>query len=196
MKNYLGRAVLTPIILALALGTPSSALAAGAGGVDPHPDAHKSSTGTPAAEEGCLETACAPIRKATIVNGEAIAPAGAPAGVQLVIAAANKIRTKPYLWGGGHSRWADSGYDCSGAVSFALHGAKLLPSPLDSTSFESWGAPGAGRWISVYANPGHAYAVIAGLRFDTAGGADGPRWYKSTAAAATGPFTVRHPAGY
>ncbi len=196
MKNFPGRAVFAPMIVALGLATPSAALAAGSGGVDPHPGAHKSAAGTPAAEEGCLESSCSPIKKATIVNGEAIAPAGAPAGGQLVIAAANKIRTKPYLWGGGHGRWADSGYDCSGAVSFALHGAKLLPSPLNSTSFETWASPGVGRWISVYANPGHAYAVIAGLRFDTAGGADGPRWYKSTVAAATGPFTVRPPAGY
>ena len=194
------------MIVALALATPSLTLAATPGGVDPHPGAHKSAATTNPVEEGCTEASgatstegvCAPVKKARIVAGEAIAPASAPPGVQAVIAAANKIRTKPYVWGGGHRKWFDSGYDCSGAVSFALHGADLLPSPLDSTSLETWGESGAGRWITVYANGGHTYAVIAGLRWDTAGSASGtgPRWYKSTKAAASGPFTVRHPDGY
>lgn len=179
MKHRGGRIALPPFIIALALLVPSTALASGPGGVDPNP--------TPATVPGA---------KARLVDGEAIAPASAPPAVQAVITAANKIHTKPYEWGGGHHKWVDRGYDCSGAVSFALRGGKLLTSPLDSTSFERWGSPGGGSWITVYANSGHAYAVIAGLRFDTAGGADGPRWYKSTAAAATGPFTVRHPAGY
>ncbi|MBN9622981.1 MAG: C40 family peptidase [Actinobacteria bacterium] len=181
------------LILTFTLLLPGAASAAG-GGLDPHPEGHGVAE-SPATEEAC-GTTCAATTAARLVDGEAIAPPGAPAGVQQVIAAANKIRTKPYLWGGGHGKWNDAGYDCSGAVSFALRGAKLLSTPLDSTSFETWGAPGAGRWITVYSNPGHAYAVIAGLRFDTAGGADGPRWYSSTAAAATGPFTARHPAGY
>lgn len=183
LRNHMGRAVLTPFIIVLALAVPSIASAAGAGGVDPH------ATPTPATVPGA---------KARLVNGEAIAPASAPPAVQAVIAAANKIRTKPYIWGGGHGRWADAGYDCSGAVSFALHGAKLLSTPLDSTSFESWGEAGPGNWINVYANGGHAYAVIAGLRWDTAGNTSGtgPRWHKSLRAAASGPFTVRHPSGY
>jgi hypothetical protein len=183
LKNYPGRAVFTPTlaVVALALAMSGSALAASPGGVDPHPSAVRSSAGTPAEEEGCVAGSCAPIQRARIVNGEAIAPAGAPAGVQLIIATANKIRTKPYLWGGGHGRWADRGYDCSGAVSFALHGAKLLSTPLDSTSFEGWGTPGPGRWVTVYANAGHAYAVIAGLRLDTSAAGDpsdkdGPQW--------------------
>ena len=181
MKNYKGRAALAPFIIALALVVPSTAWASGPGGVTP--------TETPATVPGA---------KARLVNGEAIAPASAPPAVQSVIAAANKIRTKPYEWGGGHHKWADRGYDCSGAVSFALRGGKMLSSPLDSTSLESWGSEGRGSWISVYANSGHAYAVIAGLRWDTAGSADGtgPRWYKSTKAAASGPFTVRHPAEF
>ncbi|MBA3867085.1 MAG: C40 family peptidase [Solirubrobacterales bacterium] len=136
--------------------------------------------------------------KATLVNGRAIPPAGAPAAVRKVIAAANKIRAKPYIWGGGHGRWWDAGYDCSGAVSFALHGGRLLETPMPSGPMESWGLPGAGHWITVYANAGHAYAVIAGLRWDTAGDTSGtgPRWHEGTAAAAAGRFIARHPEGY
>jgi cell wall-associated NlpC family hydrolase len=139
-----------------------------------------------------------PPGKAILVNGRAIAPVDAPPAVKKVIAAANKIRTKPYIYGGGHARWWDSGYDCSGAVSFALHGGGFLSSPLPSGPMESWGSGGKGRWITVYANGGHAYAVIAGLRWDTAGNTSGtgPRWHKSLRAAASGPFAARHPAGY
>jgi hypothetical protein len=135
---------------------------------------------------------------AMLVNGRAIAPRNAPLAVRQVIAAANKIRTTPYIWGGGHGRWYDSGYDCSGAVSYALHGGKLLTSPLPSGSMTTWGAPGPGRWITVYANASHAYAVIAGLRWDTAGdeSESGPRWHEGTAAAASGVFIARHPVGY
>jgi hypothetical protein len=136
--------------------------------------------------------------KAKLVNGVAVAPEDAPPGLKKVIAAANKIRTKPYVWGGGHGRWWDEGYDCSGAVSYALRGAGLLPSPLDSTGLMSWGIPNPGRWITVYANGGHTYAVIAGLRWDTAGSAKGtgPRWYVDSRSAVPGKFVVRHPLGY
>jgi hypothetical protein len=135
---------------------------------------------------------------AMLVNGRAIAPLDAPPAVRKVINAANRIRTKPYIYGGGHGRWWDSGYDCSGAVSFALHGGRLLASPLPSGPMEAWGAPGAGRWITVYANAGHAYAVIAGLRWDTAGNTSGsgPRWHEDLGAAAGGRFIARHPIGY
>ncbi len=145
-----------------------------------------------------VAAATGPPGKATLVNGRAIAPANAPAAVKKVIAAANQIRTKPYIYGGGHARWWDRGYDCSGAVSFALHGGGFLSGPLPSGPMEGWGSPGRGRWITVYANGGHAYAVIAGLRWDTAGNTHGtgPRWHKSLSAAAGGPFTARHPAGY
>jgi hypothetical protein len=145
-----------------------------------------------------VENPTGPPGKAMLVNGRAIPPINAPAAVKQVIAAANKIRTKPYIWGGGHGRWWDRGYDCSGSVSFALHGAGLISTPMPSGSLESWGAPGKGRWITVYANGGHAYAVIAGLRWDTAGDTSGtgPRWHKSLRAAASGPFVARHPAGY
>jgi cell wall-associated NlpC family hydrolase len=139
-----------------------------------------------------------PPGKAMLVNGRAIPPANAPAAVKKVIAAANKIRTKPYIYGGGHGRWWDRGYDCSGAVSFALRGAGLIDTPMPSGSLAGWGSAGKGRWITVYANGGHAYAVIAGLRWDTAGNTSGtgPRWHKSLRAAASGPFTARHPDGY
>jgi cell wall-associated NlpC family hydrolase len=145
-----------------------------------------------------VETPTAPPGKAIIVRGRAIAPADAPAAVKKVIAAANKIRTKPYIYGGGHGRWWDAGYDCSGAVSFALHGGSLIDTPMPSGSLAGWGSAGKGRWITVYANGGHAYAIVAGLRWDTAGTTNGtgPRWHKSLKAQASGPFTVRHPAGY
>jgi len=128
----------------------------------------------------------------------AIAPEGAPQEVKDAIAAANRITNKPYKYGGGHGSWEDSGYDCSGSVSYALHGGGLLRSPLDSGSFMSWGRAGRGEWITVYANSGHAYAVIAGLRFDTSsagdGGEKGPRW-RSTARSSSG-YTARHPGGF
>jgi len=133
---------------------------------------------------------------AALVRGRAIAPVDAPAAVKRVIAAANRIRTKPYVWGGGHGRWWDRGYDCSGAVSYALRGGDFLDSPLPSGPMERWGRPGGGRWISVYANAGHAYAVIAGLRWDTSGNSSGtgPRWHTEMASASG--FVARHPAGY
>jgi cell wall-associated NlpC family hydrolase len=138
------------------------------------------------------------VSAAMLVRGRAIAPLDAPPAVRKVIAAANKIRAKPYIWGGGHGRWWDRGYDCSGAVSFALHAGKFLTSPLPSGPMETWGSPGPGRWITVYANASHAYAVIAGLRWDTAGNTSGtgPRWHEDLAAAAGGRFVARHPAGY
>jgi cell wall-associated NlpC family hydrolase len=144
------------------------------------------------------ETTTGPPGKAMLVNGRAIPPVNAPAAVKKVIAAANKIRNKPYVYGGGHARWWDRGYDCSGAVSFALRGAGLISTPMPSGSLAGWGSPGKGKWITVYANGGHAYAVIAGLRWDTAGNTSGtgPSWHKSLRAAAAGPYTARHPAGY
>jgi cell wall-associated NlpC family hydrolase len=145
-----------------------------------------------------VENPTAPPGKAILVRGRAIPPADAPPAVKRVIAAANKIRTKPYIYGGGHGRWWDAGYDCSGAVSFALHGGSLIDTPMPSGSLAGWGSAGKGRWITVYANGGHAYAIIAGLRWDTAGTTKGtgPRWHKSLKAQASGPFTARHPAGY
>ena len=127
-------------------------------------------------------------------DGTAVAPLEAPSVVAQVIAAGNAIATTPYKWGGGHGAWKDSGYDCSGSVSFALAGAGLMSSPLTSGGFMSWGDPGPGRWISIYANNGHVFMVVAGLRFDTSGrGAHGSRW--QDAARAAGGYTIRHPPG-
>jgi cell wall-associated NlpC family hydrolase len=137
-------------------------------------------------------------------DGTATAPANAPAAVQAMIAAANQIIDKPYRVGGGHGHWNDSAYDCSGAVSFALHGAGLLSSPEDSSGLMSYGAAGPGRWVSVYSDPSHAFIVIAGIAFDTAnyGGpnipsGDGPRWRRNPLGnlADGGHYVVRHPPG-
>jgi hypothetical protein len=130
-------------------------------------------------------------------NGVAYAPSKAPASVKRVIWAANQLRNKPYKWGGGHAGWRDSGYDCSGSVSFALHAAGLLGAPQVSGSFARYGKSGKGRWISIYANKGHVFMVVAGMRFDTSpygAGGKGPRW-RVTARPAGG-FKVRHPAGF
>jgi len=153
-----------------------------------------------------------PAKRAKIVDGVAIPPAGAPARVKNAIAAANRIIRKPYIYGGGHGPYAgpwtrtalDRGYDCSGTISFALYGGRFLTSPLNSSGFMGWGASGIGRWITVYTNPGHAYVVIAGLRLDTSVGerasaedqrsGRGPRWRRYSRSPAG--FTARHPSGY
>ncbi len=130
-----------------------------------------------------------------IRGGIAYAPENAPLAVQQVIWAANKLRHKPYIYGGGHQSFRSRGYDCSGTVSFALHGGRLLDSPLDSSSFMSWGERGRGQWITVYTNPGHAWAIIAGMRLDTSGpGQSGPRW-RTEARTGRG-FRARHPLGF
>lgn len=137
-------------------------------------------------------------------DGLAVPPPDAPPEVVNAIAAANEIASRPYRYGGGHNAsFRDRGYDCSGAVSYALHGGGLLDSPLDSSSFMRWGARGRGRWITVYTNPGHAFVVIAGLRFDT-GGRDqaarrrgapgsGPRWGGRRSSRG---YRTRHPVGF
>jgi hypothetical protein len=131
---------------------------------------------------------------ARVVRGVARAPRGAPRAVRRVIRAANRLRHRPYRYGGGHRSFRDSAYDCSGAVSYALHGAGLLAAPLDSRGLARWGAPGYGRWITVYANRRHAFLVVAGLRFDTSGlGQSGPRWRLE--ARSTARFRARYPAG-
>lgn len=151
----------------------------------------------PAGEAGAaapIENVAPPSGSTATLNsdGTATAPADAPEAVKGAIAAANAISDTPYLYGGGHGSFESSGYDCSGSASYALHGGGLLSSPLDSTGFMTWGESGPGSWITVYSNPGHAYVVIAGLRFDTSGGA-GPRWQGPRDS--TG-FVATHPAGY
>jgi cell wall-associated NlpC family hydrolase len=127
-------------------------------------------------------------------NGLAVAPASAPAEVQAIIAAGNEIATKPYKYGGGHGKWRDTGYDCSGSMSYALHGAGLLDTALDSTGFMSWGEPGRGEWVTTYANAGHSYMLVAGLRFDTsARKVTGNRW--SDQMRSPRAYTIRHPEG-
>jgi cell wall-associated NlpC family hydrolase len=128
-----------------------------------------------------------------LADGTASPPAGAPAEIAAVIAAGNRIASTPYRWGGGHARWEDSGYDCSGSVGYALHGGGLLAATSDSTGLMSYGEAGPGRWITIYANRDHVYMVVAGLRYDTSG-ADPSRW-QSDIRAADG-FTIRHPAGF
>jgi cell wall-associated NlpC family hydrolase len=139
----------------------------------------------------------APKGHAKLVHGKAIAPSNAPLRVQKVIAAANRIRNKPYKWGGGHGTWNDSGYDCSGSVSYALHGGRLLHTALDSSGFMHWARGGKGRWITVYTNPSHAFMVVAGLRFDTSMTAgNGPGWSKNVHAERLGDFRKRHKARF
>jgi hypothetical protein len=135
---------------------------------------------------------------AKIIKGVAYAPAFAPMRVKKAIWAGNKIRTKPYAVGGGHGRWNDSAYDCSGSVSYVLHAAGLLKTSMDSSEFESWGRHGLGQWITVYTNPGHAFVEIAGVRLDTSREGDphpargtGPRWRPLMTG--TGGYLARHP---
>lgn len=126
--------------------------------------------------------------------GTTTSPADAPGVIQRVIAAGNAIAGLPYIYGGGHGSFRAAGYDCSGSVSYALAAGGLLDSPLDSTGFMSWGEPGPGKWITVYANAGHAYMVVAGRRFDTSalrGG--GTRWTNEMRPSAG--FVARHPPG-
>ena len=134
-----------------------------------------------------------------LVGGRAVAPPSAPPVVQRVIAAANHIDGRPYVWGGGHLSFRSRGYDCSGAVGYALHAGGLLASTMVSGQLAHWGEAGVGRWITVYANREHVFAVVAGLRFDTRGnwpGVRGPRWKMGMPDARTlAGFVARHPAG-
>ncbi len=132
-------------------------------------------------------------------GGLATIPPAAPARVAAIINAANSVARKPYVYGGGHGRLADetfvdTAYDCSGSVSFALAAAGLVDSPLDSSALARFGKAGPGRWVTIYANAGHAFMTVAGLRFDTSGrDAGGSRWQADARTVAG--FTVRHPAG-
>ena len=136
--------------------------------------------------------------RAILRNGIAYAPSRAPDNIKNAIWAVNTLRRKPYVWGGGHGSFNDYGYDCSGAVSFALHYAGLLEAPLPSNDFRRYGKRGRGRWITIYSRDGHTFAIIAGLRLDTTdmrdGGAVGPRWYAE--GRDTHGFDARHPAGW
>jgi cell wall-associated NlpC family hydrolase len=179
-------------LFALAAAAPASAQTGGT----PPPGSTESTSTTPAPTGPTGPTGRAKLRK----DGTAVAPANAPPAVQNAIAAGNAIRTMPYRWGGGHRSFSDTGYDCSGAISYVLNGAGMLASPMPSGPFMSWGEPGKGQWITVYANAGHMYAVIAGLRFDTSAVGEkvrqgsGPRWRRSKRKPAG--YAVRHYQGY
>jgi hypothetical protein len=178
LLSYLTRALALASLMLLAVLAPS-AIAATNGGV---------------AAEIAPTDAVGPV--ATVDRlGVAHAPAGAPRAVKAAIAAGNRIQGKPYVWGGGHGKWEARGYDCSGTVSYVLHAGGLLKSPLVSGAFaRSFGLRGKGRWITVYANGGHAFAYIAGLRLDTSGtGGRGPRWRMEPRRMRG--FVARHPRG-
>jgi hypothetical protein len=138
-----------------------------------------------------------PGHTARYLSGLAAAPMSAPLAVQKIIWAGNQIVGLPYIWGGGHASFSSPGYDCSGTVSFALHGGHLLSTPEDSSEFMGFGSHGVGTWVTVFTNPGHAYMTVAGLRLDTSSADDpsnqqGPRW-RPLRPANSG-FSVRHPA--
>ncbi|MEO9118259.1 MAG: hypothetical protein ABI355_04005 [Solirubrobacteraceae bacterium] len=190
-------------------GSSQAAAAAGGTGVGGSPS---SSSSTPAAHsnggQGIGAPATAPSTpahptvpgsRAKIIKGVAYAPSYAPRKVQEIIWAGNRIRTKPYVFGGGHGVWKDVGYDCSGSVSYVLHAAHLLNTSMDSSGFENWGQSGVGQWVTVYTNPGHAFIEVAGIRLDTSAEGDphpapgtGPRWRPLMQG--TPGFQSRHPA--
>ena len=144
---------------------------------------------------GTMPTQLAPGDRAQIgSDGLAIAPASAPPQVQAIIAAGNEIASKPYKYGGGHGKWNDSGYDCSGSVSYALHGAGLLDTAMPSGDFTDWGDSGPGQWVTLYAKSSHMFMVVAGIRFDTSGRTkNNTRW--QTNMRSTSGYTAVHPPG-
>jgi cell wall-associated NlpC family hydrolase len=164
-------------------------------GATPAPTAAASSTSTARLKRDTGPTSDAAISEADVLkNGIALPPIEAPEPVRQIIEAGNSIARTPYLWGGGHGKWLDRGYDCSGSVSYALASAGLLNAPLDSGRLMGWGLPGKGKWVTIYANNGHVYLVVAGVRFDTSGTrATGSRWQKSMRPG--GGFVARHPPG-
>jgi hypothetical protein len=180
-------------VCVLAVAVPAAAQTGGSG--PPGGTTTTTTTTDPAAPVG--PPGRAKLRK----DGTALAPADAPPAIQSAIAAGNAIHTLPYRWGGGHRTFFDSAYDCSGAVSYVLHAAGFLSSPEPSGPLaSSWGVPGKGRWITVYANSSHAYMVVAGLRFDTSAVGErlnqgsGPRW-RHTKRKARG-YTAKYFPGY
>jgi cell wall-associated NlpC family hydrolase len=202
---------LVPGFALLALAVPSSALAAGGSGLTSAKSKTKNNTkkvttadnggagiNGPAPGTSTPEHPMVTGNTAKIVNGVAYAPSYAPIEVKKAIWAGNQIRKKPYAVGGGHGTWNDSAYDCSGSVSYVLHAAGLLKTSEDSGTMESWGQQGAGQWITVYTNPGHAFVEIAGIRLDTSAEQDpnppsgtGPRW--RPVMDTTNGFMARHP---
>ncbi len=148
----------------------------------------------PSLEPGANATDDAIVRAEVLRNGIALPPLEAPPEVRAIVEAGNVIARSPYKWGGGHGRWQDTGYDCSGSVSYALAAAGLLDAPLASGPLMSWGKAGKGKWVTIYTNPGHVFLVVAGVRFDTvANKATGSRWTNDMTD--TSGYVARHPPG-
>lgn len=187
-RRYALASAILAALFATILAGPALAETGGAGVPPPPPPA----PGSGGAGSGTIPGAKAQISPDGRI---AIPPASAPDQVKAAVYAANQITNKPYRYGGGHRSFRDSGYDCSGSVSFALRGGNFVKRPLHSRAFMSWGEAGPGQWITVLTNPGHAFVIIAGLRFDTSGpGERGPRWRKGGRSARA--YTARHPDGF
>jgi hypothetical protein len=184
-------AALAAVLVLAFAGTAS----AQTGGAAPPPDPTVPAAPTSAVP---VPNSGVPFKAKLLKSGIAIPPPNAPPSIVAAIAAGNAIRTQPYVYGGGHQSFFSNGYDCSGAVSYVLHGAGLLASPLPSGPLMSWGLPGRGGWITVFAKGSHAYMTVAGLRFDTSAVGEklnqgsGPRWRK-TKRSPLG-YVARHPA--
>ena len=187
--------VVQPEAGAAGAGVQEVAPATDPGLADPGPKPTRAASSGGRRLNGVLRRAGAGVNKATALsNGVALPPFEAPDAVRQIIEAGNSIARTPYKWGGGHGRWQDTGYDCSGSVSFALAAAGLLDGPLASGPLMSWGKPGPGKWVTIYANPGHVYLEVAGVRFDTiARKLTGSRW-ESELRSHTG-YVARHPPG-
>ena len=195
----LGIAALAPGYAAGSTSPGSTSSSTSSGSTSP--DSGGAGLGEPSAPPSTPQHPTVPGYRAKVIHGIAYAPALAPIQVQRAIWAGDRIRTKPYIYGGGHASFASAGYDCSGSVSYVLHAAGLLKSPFDSSQFMSWGQHGLGQWITVFTNPGHAFVEIAGIRFDTSSEGDphpttgsGPHWrplLKNTSG-----FTARHPTDF
>jgi cell wall-associated NlpC family hydrolase len=196
------RTVVAFVLATLLVVLPARAQASTTGGTSYPSSPHRgtaaqapASAATPATSTAPAGTTVPATPAATVgADGLAVAPAGAPAQVVALIAAGNAIASLPYKYGGGHTSFDDSAYDCSGSVSYALHGAGLLDTTLDSTDLSHWGQAGPGAWITIYANKVHTYLLVAGLRFDTSGQKQaGTRWQAQPRSSRG--FKVRHPVG-
>ena len=182
------RAFALAITTSFMLVLPASALAQNGSGGVAFPTPTPTPTPTPPPAQIVVPGAVAQL----LPDGTAAAPADAPPQVQQAIYAANLIQDKPYIYGGGHRSFHAAGYDCSGSVSYVLHGMGRLDVPMDSGELMHYGRPGPGRFVTIYANAGHAFMVIDGRRFDTSG-TRGTRW--QTSARSTAGYVARHPAG-